>query len=79
MSSAPEVASSRAVSWRVTRDGEVVSLVTMTHERDGIVVSAGPNAAEAKSYRFDTVREADTFVADIVASFAYLGCVVTEE
>jgi hypothetical protein len=63
----------------VTRDGEVVSLVTITHEHDGVVVSAGPNPVAAKPYRFDTVGEADTFVADIMASFSYLGCDVSEE
>jgi hypothetical protein len=79
MSSAHDVAPARAASWRVTRDGDVVALVSMTHEAGGIVVSAGPTPAEAKPYRFDTVGEADSFVADIVASFSYLGCVVTEE
>jgi hypothetical protein len=78
MSSAPDLASARAASWRVTRDGDVVALVSLTHEQGGVVVSAGPNPAAAKPYRFDTVGEADTFVADIVASFSYLGCEVTE-
>jgi len=79
MSSAHDVAPARAVSWRVTRDGDVVTLVSMTHEAGGVVVSAWPTPAEAKPYRFDTVGEADSFVADIVASFSYLGCVVTQE
>jgi hypothetical protein len=79
MSSAHDVAPARVASWRVTRDGDVVALVSMTHEVGGVVVSAGPTPADAKPYRFDTVGEADSFVADIVASFSYLGCVVTEE
>ncbi len=79
MSSAHDVAPARASLWRVTRDGDVVTLVSMTHEAGGVVVSAGPTPADAKSYRFDTVGEADSFVADIVASFSYLGCAVTQE
>jgi hypothetical protein len=79
MSTAPDVASAPASCWRVTRDGDLVALVSMTHELDGVVVSAGSDPSAAKPYRFDTVGEADVFVADIVASFAYLGCDVTQE
>ena len=79
MSSVHDVAPARAASWRVTRDGDVVTFVSMTHEAGGVVVSAGTTPAEAKVYRFDTVGEADSFVADIVASFSYLGCLVTQE
>jgi hypothetical protein len=79
MSTAPDVVSTPAASWRVTRDGDLIALVTLTQEPDGVVVSAGPNPAAAKPYRFDTAAEADVFVADIVASFSYLGCDVTQE
>jgi len=79
MSSAPDVASARAASWRVTREGSVVALVSVTQEVGGVVVHAGPTPAAAKPYRFDTLDEADSFVAEIVASFSYLGCDVTPE
>jgi len=79
MSTAPDVAAAPATSWRVTRDGDLIALVRMTQELGGVVVSAGRSPSAAKPYRFDTVGEADVFVADIVASFAYLGCDVTQE
>jgi hypothetical protein len=78
MSSAPDVASARGTSWRVTRDGNVVAFVSVTQDVGGVVVNAGPTPALAKPYRFDSPSQADSFVADIVASFSYLGCEVTE-
>jgi hypothetical protein len=62
-----------ASAWRVSREGEPVAAVDV-HEHGGNVVVSATVGGTARPYRFDSVEAADTFVRDLVASFAYLGC-----
>jgi hypothetical protein len=62
-----------ASAWRVSREGEPIATVDV-HENGGNVVVSTTVGGSAKPYRFDSVEAADTFVRDLVASFAYLGC-----
>ena len=64
-------------SWSVTREGSVVAAVDVRQEGGDVVVVAGPiDAANPKPYRFSTLQAADSFLTDLMASFAYLGCEV---
>jgi hypothetical protein len=62
-----------AASWRVLREGTIVSEVVVTQEHGEIVVSAA-----GRPYRFDSMQSADAFVTDLLTSFSYLGCDVTQ-
>ena len=66
----------RDSSWRVSRDGAPVAVVALRHEENGVVVAADLAAAPAGAlpHRFETLRAAEAFVSDLIASFAYLGC-----
>jgi hypothetical protein len=67
-------------SWRVSRDGNEVAVVQVRHEGGGVVVCAelGGEGAPKRTCpnRFPTLRAAELFVADLIASFSYLGCEV---
>jgi hypothetical protein len=67
-------------SWRVSRDGNPVAIVQVRHEGGGVVVSAelGGEGTPKRTCpnRFPTLRAAEVFVADLIASFSYLGCEV---
>jgi hypothetical protein len=77
MHAAVAVDASLESSWRVSREGSVVAAVDVRQEGGDVVVLAGPaGAAEAKPYRFSTLQAADSFLSDLMASFAYLGCEV---
>src|SRR5690349_9528573 len=60
-------------SWRVSRDGLTVAVVTLRNERGAVVVNA--NLADgSRTHRFESLSAADAFVGDLIASFSYLGC-----
>jgi hypothetical protein len=63
-------------SWSVSREGSVVAAVDVRQEGGDVVVVAGPAGSKAKPYRFSTLQAADSFLSDLMASFAYLGCEV---
>ena len=67
-------------SWRISRDGNAVAVVEVRHEGGGVVVCAelGGDGAPKRTCpnRFPTLRAAEVFVADLIASFSYLGCEV---
>ena len=62
-------------SWRISRDGVVVAVVDVRHEGGAVVVSAGP-VTSPKLHSFGSLEAADAFTADLLTSFAYLGCEV---
>jgi hypothetical protein len=64
-------------SWRISREGAVVAVVDMRHEGGSVVVSAGPVTA-SKPHSFGSLQAADAFTADLLTSFAYLGCEVVK-
>jgi hypothetical protein len=63
-------------SWRVTRDGALVAVVSLADEDGEIVVRAGAASSTPRPYRFTSLPAADAFVADLMTSFSYLGCEV---
>lgn len=67
-------------SWRISREGAPVAAVALRNERGNVVVAAEvEGAADAAPYCFDTVEAADSFIGDLLASFAYLGCDVARD
>ena len=62
-------------SWRISREGAVVASVDIRHEGGAVLVSAGP-VDSPKPHSFPSLQAADAFIADLLASFAYLGCEV---
>lgn len=80
MQSAAHLADTKAGSWRVSRQGVPVALVGVRHERGKVVVAADlDGVAATQPYRFGSVEDADAFVGDLIASFAYLGCDVARD
>jgi hypothetical protein len=67
-------------SWRLSRDGNAVALVEVRHEGGGVVVFAelGGEGSPKRTCpnRCPTLRAAEVFIADLLASFSYLGCEV---
>ncbi len=67
-------------SWRVSRNGDPVAVVAVRHEGGDVVVATelgGEGSAKRTSpHRFASVRAAEAFVSDLIASFSYLGCEV---
>jgi len=67
-------------SWRISRDGNAVAVVEVRHEGGGVVVFAelGGEGSPKRTCpnRFPTLRAAEVFIADLIASFSYLGCEV---
>jgi hypothetical protein len=62
-------------SWRVSRDGAEVAVVDVRHEGGNVLVSTEMNGAPTRPpYSFASLAAAESFVKDLVASFAYLGC-----
>jgi hypothetical protein len=65
---------------RARRNGRCVASLRALDYGDECVVEAvlgEPDAspeAESRSYRFPSVREATTFVTDVVEAMMYLGC-----
>jgi hypothetical protein len=52
-----------------------VAAVALRNERGNVVVATEvEGAAVTEPYSFSTVEEADAFIRDLLASFAYLGC-----
>ena len=70
-------------SWRVSRDGNDIALVEVRHEGGGVVVSAelGGEGAPKRTCpnQFPTLRAAEAFINDLIASFSYLGCEVARD
>jgi hypothetical protein len=70
-------------SWRVLRDGSEVAVVQVRHEGGGVLVAAelGGEGSPKRNCpnRFPTLRAAEAFVADLMASFSYLGCEVARD
>lgn len=78
MQPAAHLSEQPAGSWRVSREGSTVATVGMRSERGEIVVATGvEGSSAAQPYRFGTIEEADSFISDLMTSFAYLGCEVT--
>jgi hypothetical protein len=77
MQPAAQLADPPSGSWRVSRDGAPVAAVGMRSERGQVVVATGVTGLAP--YRFSTVEDADAFVGDLMASFAYLGCDVARD
>ncbi len=68
-------------SWQVQRDGAPFASVVTRADESGVVVATqvfgGESDAERiRPYRFPDLAAAETFVSDLVATFAYLGCQV---
>jgi hypothetical protein len=67
-----------ASSWRVSRDGAHVAVVAVHHEGGKVVVATelGEDADSPgiDSCRFASLQAAEAFIADLMASFTYLGC-----
>jgi hypothetical protein len=62
-------------SWRVSREGAQVAVVEVRHEGGNVLVSTELNGSRARApYSFASLEAAETFVNDLIASFAYLGC-----
>ena len=70
-------------SWRVSRDGNDVAVVEVRHEGGGVVVAAQVGSEGSLQptcpNQFPTLRAAEAFVADLIASFSYLGCEVARD
>jgi hypothetical protein len=77
MQTAAALDASLESSWTVSREGSVVAAVDVRQEGGDVVVLAGsPEGSSGKPYRFPTLQAADSFLTDLMASFAYLGCEV---
>jgi hypothetical protein len=64
-------------SWRVSREGSSVAVVSVRHEGGSVVVAADLSATGAAAvipHRFETLQAAEAFVNDLITSFSYLGC-----
>jgi hypothetical protein len=59
-------------SWRVSLDGAVVAVVDVRHEGGEVVVDTAVDGVAP--HTFDTLQAADSFLDDLMTSFAYLGC-----
>jgi hypothetical protein len=73
MSAAVTFESLPETSWRVMREGNVVTNIALRHDHGAVVVSTGK-----KAYDFATMEAADSFVSDLMTSFSYLGCDVVQ-
>jgi len=62
-----------ATAWRISREGDLVAELDVREEGGGVLVATTMGEA-TKPYRFTSLEAADTFVRDLTASFAYLGC-----
>jgi hypothetical protein len=47
-----------------------------TYGKKAVTLSSSPEGSSGKPYRFPTLQAADSFLTDLMASFAYLGCEV---
>ncbi len=74
MNTAVAIDVSMESSWSVSREGSLVAAVDVRQEGGDVVVLAGPAEAKPKPYRFPTFQAADSFLTDLMVSFAYLGC-----
>jgi hypothetical protein len=75
MNTAVAIDASMESSWSVSREGALVAAVDVRQEGGDVVVLAGPvQGGNPKPYRFPTFQAADSFLTDLMASFAYLGC-----
>ena len=67
-------------AWSVSRDGAAVASVVVAEEGGNVIVTtmiAGSSKKKRDPYRFASLEAADGFVRDLLASFMYLGCIVT--
>lgn len=62
-------------SWRISLDGSVVAVVDVRHEGGEVVVDTAVDGVAPLT--FDTLQAADSFLEDLMTSFAYLGCDVS--
>jgi hypothetical protein len=74
MSAATAIENLTEASWRVAREGLVISEIEVAGEHGAFVVTAG-----GRPYRFDSMQAADAFITDLLTSFSYLGCDVTQD
>ncbi len=68
-----------AATWQVSSEGTPLASIASYRDGSGVVVTAqifgrGDEAERIRPYRFSERDEAESFVHDLVASFAYLGC-----
>ena len=80
-SAAPRLVPDTSI-WEVQSDGALVANVISRPDGAEIVVTAevfhrGREATVTKPHRFADADAASSFVGDLVASFAYLGCQVS--
>jgi hypothetical protein len=69
--------------WRVQREGNPFATVATHRDGAGVVVSTQllgeeGDADRIRPYRFPDLHAAESFVRDLIASFSYLGCQVTQ-
>lgn len=66
--------------WRITREGAPVAVVNIQNERGQVVVAADVTERPTmEPYLFGTIEDADTFIGDLMTSFAYLGCDIARD
>ena len=81
MENAASLKDSTADTWQVLRDGTPLASVVTRTDGSGVVVATQVfgeenDAERIRPYRFPDLEAAETFVRDLVATFAYLGCQV---
>ena len=70
-----------AASWRVSRGSIPFAHVALRHEGGNVLVDtdlAATPSADSKAHEFNTIQAAEAFVADLLATFAYLDCDVAQ-
>ena len=81
MEAAAPLTDRATAEWRVQRDGAPFATVATHRDGAGVVVSTqllGAADDTVRPYTFADTNAADSFVRDLVASFAYLGCQVAQ-
>jgi hypothetical protein len=69
--------------WHVARKGDPVAVVAVRRDGGDVLVAAelGGEGSPERSYpnRFTSANAAEAFIADLIASFSYLGCEVARD
>jgi hypothetical protein len=65
-------------SWHISRNGDQVAVVDVRRDGGDVLVAAelGGDGSSGRSCpnRFSSASAAEAFIADLIASFSYLGC-----
>ena len=77
MSGAIAFDTQQQTSWSITREGGRIATIEVRPEHGEFVVSAG-GASGLRPYRFHSLEAADAFVGDLITSFSYLGCDISQ-